>query len=187
MPGLRRRQRGKLKQLLLGVGRKDLFGVEVGTYKGELASWILRRCPVTRLWVVDLWDSEVAAKTMLLKENMTTVEREARRRLKPFGERVVIVKADSAEAANYFLDDQLDFVYIDACHLYEHVKRDVVAWWPKVRKGGVLCGHDYGGMGDVCWGWGVRRAVEEFACERLLEVETDIESRTWWIWNTQQS
>jgi hypothetical protein len=34
-------------------------------------------------------------------------------------------------------------VYIDACHEYEWAKVDFDAWIPKVRIGGLICGHDY--------------------------------------------
>jgi hypothetical protein len=50
--------------------------------------------------------------------------------------------------------EPLDFVYIDGDHSYEGVLRDIHAWTPHVRKGGIIAGHDYR--------WHeVRRAVEE--------------------------
>jgi len=39
--------------------------------------------------------------------------------------------------------NELDLVYIDANHDYDNVKRDIACWYPKVRKGGIMCGHDY--------------------------------------------
>jgi cephalosporin hydroxylase len=49
-----------------------------------------------------------------------------------------------------------DLVYIDASHLEENVVADLEAWYPKVRAGGLLCGHD--------WGYyeGVEKAVHRF-------------------------
>jgi hypothetical protein len=41
-----------------------------------------------------------------------------------------------------FDDHSLDAVFVDGSHLYDDVKRDIEAWMPKVRKGGILFGHD---------------------------------------------
>src|SRR5262249_27042005 len=48
----------------------------------------------------------------------------------------------SIEASALFPDESLDLVFIDGNHGYSHVKEDIQAWLPKVRPGGVLCGHD---------------------------------------------
>ena len=76
--------------------------------------------------------------------------------------RHVLVQA-SPQAARNFADDALDFAFIDGNHLYESVQGDIFAWWPKIRAGGLLAGHDYGVYGDANGKWGVRRAVDEFA------------------------
>jgi predicted O-methyltransferase YrrM len=49
----------------------------------------------------------------------------------------------SEDAVKSFDDETFDVVYIDADHSYESVKRDIASWRPKVKRGGVLCGHDY--------------------------------------------
>ena len=49
----------------------------------------------------------------------------------------------SEEASKHFEDGFFDGVYIDARHEYEYVKHDIELWLPKVKPGGVLCGHDY--------------------------------------------
>lgn len=43
--------------------------------------------------------------------------------------------------------NELDLVYIDAEHDYDNVKRDIACWYPKVRVGGILCGHDWAEIG----------------------------------------
>lgn len=50
---------------------------------------------------------------------------------------------DSAESATMFDDESVDFCFVDASHRAEDVKRDIEAWWPKIKLGGVLAGHDY--------------------------------------------
>ena len=79
----------------------------------------------------------------------------------------------SMEAAEDFGDGSLDFVYIDANHKYVNVSLDLRAWWPKVRPGGVLCGHDYFTHGAV------KKAVDDWAATNDLYVfSTDPD---WWI------
>lgn len=74
------------------------------------------------------------------------------------------IKGVSWETAEKFDDASIDFVFIDADHAYESVKKDILAWFPKVRRGGILAGHDY-----VPSQPGVRRAVDElFGAERKI-------------------
>jgi hypothetical protein len=68
---------------------------------------------------------------------------------------VTPVIAPSVRAARLFADDSLDMVFLDADHSHAAVRADLEAWWPKVRPGGLLAGHDYG------WD-GVARAVHDF-------------------------
>lgn len=37
----------------------------------------------------------------------------------------------------------LDLVYIDAIHDSFNVRRDIKSWFPKIRIGGIICGHDF--------------------------------------------
>lgn len=56
---------------------------------------------------------------------------------------IKLLESDSAEAAGSFADGSVDFVYVDAGHDRESVRRDIAAWLPKVKPGGVLAGDDY--------------------------------------------
>lgn len=53
------------------------------------------------------------------------------------------IEGDSVEAAQQVADESCDFVFVDAAHEYEPVIADLAAWWPKVKKGGIIAGHDY--------------------------------------------
>ena len=66
---------------------------------------------------------------------------------------------DSGMSVDLFEDNSLDFVFIDASHEYEDVKNDILAWLPKVKRGGILAGHDYYVNQD--WFSGVKKAVNE--------------------------
>lgn len=72
-----------------------------------------------------------------------------------------VLRMTSIQAAKIFPDGYFDLVYIDADHTYESVTQDNTVWLPKVREGGVICGHDYSG------GWQpVVDAVDDFFIKR---------------------
>jgi len=68
---------------------------------------------------------------------------------------LVAQKADSAAAAGLYADELFDVVFIDGAHELEAVRRDLAAWMPKLKPGGLLAGHDF-----KTWP-GVTQAVKE--------------------------
>lgn len=78
--------------------------------------------------------------------------------LKPFGERSKILRGLSTDMAKIIDNDSLGFINVDCDHSYEGVKADILAWWPKLKVGGVMAFHDY-----EMPQYGVKRAVTEFA------------------------
>jgi len=82
-----------------------------------------------------------------------------------FAETIKVIESDSAQAASLYADDSCDFVFLDAAHDYESVKSDIQAWWGKVKKDGILAGHDYPYHE-------VNRAVHEFFDAEKIDVGT---------------
>ena len=56
---------------------------------------------------------------------------------------VQVHRISSTEAAGRFSDESVDLVFIDADHTYEGCLADIRAWWPKVKPGGWMLGHDF--------------------------------------------
>ena len=56
---------------------------------------------------------------------------------------IIKIKNFSVKAAEKFDDKSLDCVYLDGRHDYEPVKEDILTWIPKIKDGGIICGHDY--------------------------------------------
>jgi hypothetical protein len=80
--------------------------------------------------------------------------------MKPLDKYYKKIRNNSIEASNQFEDNSLDFVFIDASHEYEDVKKDIQTWLPKIKKNGILAGHDYY-VGEHDYFPGVKRAVDE--------------------------
>jgi len=149
-------------------------GVEVGVYKGEFSFHLLNTWECRRLTSIDPWkefaSSEYIDALNVSREDQERNCREAMTRLAAFGERSNVVRATSSEGACQIADRTLDFAYIDAQHHYEAVREDLLAWYPKVRSGGVLGGHDYLDGAIPSGVYGVKRAVDDFAAARGVEI-----------------
>jgi len=129
-------------------------GVEVGVLYGDTSFHLLNELPTLNLYSVDPYlPYDEPDRTT---QHMAKYEADARRKLSQFGARSIMMKCTSVEAAPAITDGSLDFVFIDAQHTYEACKEDIETWFPKVRPGGFITGHDYR------WD-GVNRAVTEFA------------------------
>ena len=154
------------------------LGAEIGVCKGIFSEHILTHWPGTLL-CIDPWMSYEGYGESQAHENnyLETIQR-----LAPFKDRARIRRQTSLEAIREVIDDSLDFCYIDANHSYEAVRDDLNAWYPKVKRGGILCGDDYTPSPEMKFGnglvYGVTRAVNEFALQHQKNVSIDWTA--WW-------
>ncbi len=155
-------------------------GVEVGVWRGYTSMGLLREFPRLRLYAVDPWMSAAPNPTMPKSvEELMEAEIEYVSITQFASERRNTLRMESIEAALVLGDIQVDFVFIDGNHLYECVKADLAAWWPKVRPGGLFCGHDYIIHRDKRKVFGVQRAVDEWAVDNKRKIEV-APGNIWW-------
>lgn len=127
-------------------------GAEVGAATGITTEFLLRHCQMMRrLFIADDWRPVGTPGHPWAMNNMEKVFKTKFQGDK----RLTILKGLSWEMASQVEDKFLDFAFIDASHDYESVKKDLDAWTPKVRVGGMMCGHDINIVD------GVKKAVEE--------------------------
>lgn len=141
-------------------------GAEIGVKRGIHSQVILSRWKGRKLYLVDPWeeqdDESYVDRANVYQERHNEFLDETLSRMQEFGGRFEILRDYSVEAAKRIPDESLDFVYIDARHDYDSVLEDLHAWYPKVKDGGIIAGHDYlrGLMNGIPYG--VKEAVRKF-------------------------
>jgi len=158
------------------------IGVAWGAFSTELLASRL-----DTLYCIDNWAQRARPRGRRQPWGTSANMRKAIQALKPFGQRAKLWRQESGAAAEALQHRgiQLDFVYIDADHSYEAVRRDLELWWPLVRQGGILAGHDYD-KADMRGCGGVIRAVDHFVdANKLVLYTTDGDRPTvnesWWV------
>ena len=152
---------------------RHLIGAEIGVYKGENAERILSLLNIKQLVLVDPWKEYVDVRTGISVGDSSYFQNLYEEVKNKFSNnsKVRIVRDYSVNAAKMFDNEYFDFVYLDGDHAYEEVLKDLEAWYPKLKKFGVMCGDDYGHPS----GLGVIKAVYEFAYKHkvIVNYETD--------------
>src|SRR3989344_685140 len=134
--------RNDLPELFIELGFK--VGTEIGVKAGELSEGI---CSAgLKLYGVDpylKYDDYIEPET---QQTLNQAMDKASSRLKGFD--FTAIKKTSMSAISDFADESLDFVYIDGNHSFKFVTEDIFEWSKKVKKGGIISGHDYVYLGS---------------------------------------
>jgi hypothetical protein len=145
---------------------KKLIGAEIGVEYGLNAKTMLKLLSIEKLYLIDPYvDQEGASGDRRYEDT--------KRYLAKYGNKIKFIRLTSEKAANE-IPDNLDFVYIDGSHKYKTVKRDIELFYKKVKKGGIIGGHDFWAS-EV----GVCKAVLEFAENNNLKLNGKLTD--WWI------
>lgn len=134
-------------------------GCEVGVWEGKNAAVICDSIPDVKLYLVDPYMNHAYVRKSRGADRLARAKGKAHRRL--VNKNVEFIEMLSEDAIKEIPDESLDFVYIDAEHHYDMVMLDIILWSRKVRKGGILSGHDY--FRDRKHNMGVPAAVKDYA------------------------
>jgi len=131
------------------------FGAEIGVSEGNNAITLLENIDGLQLECIDVWKSKNRYET-------------ARKNLRNYLDKnkCFLYRTTSIEASLLFKDNSLDFIFIDGDHHFDNAMEDLIAWSRKVRKGGIISGHDYYNFRES----GVIEAVNAFIQAHKLDL-----------------
>jgi hypothetical protein len=146
---------------------------EIGVADGDFSSEILAAAAPLCLHLIDPWEHQDRDDYAGDVNNVSDTQQNARfnavlaRFQSEIRRKSVRVYRDYAEdAAVFFADGQLDWIYIDGMHTEEAAYHDLTAYRHKVKRDGFIIGHDYTNHAQAqSWNFGVVEAVNRFVVE----------------------
>lgn len=131
----------------------DLIGIELGIFQAQNFCKLLQCCPnISILYGVDTftpYNDEVYG-TMTVDEKQANYNKIlSLHNIEYCGEKQkakVLIK-DTLEAAKNFEDNSFDFIFLDAYLNEIQAKKELEVWYPKLKNGGIYCGHDFNDKG----------------------------------------
>jgi hypothetical protein len=127
-------------------------GAEVGVSTGANSRFLIDNIPNLHMLCVDPYVAYQRASQRLCDNAF------AKAQARLAGCPVEFIRKTSMEAVKDVPLGSLDFVYIDGDHRFDFVMMDIIEWAKRVRKGGIVCGHDYYKFYEA----GVIRAVDAY-------------------------
>jgi hypothetical protein len=169
-------------------------GAEIGVYKGAFTE---KFCKVgLKMYAIDPWKAFPGqGRTQMIQDRQDFLFGHATRTLSKY-RHCAIIRDTSVGALSQFADQSLDFVYIDGDHVFHRVAEDVVEWTKKVKRGGIISGHDYFctapeaantvcHVGPVIDAWVKVRGIKNFwvfGRSKPIEQEAKDDKYLSWLW-----
>lgn len=170
------------------VGRLDFIrwirelnfktGVEIGVDHANFSHLMVENNTQLKLYGVDPYLKYGEYREYDSQEQMDEIYRQAQERMANYVSDGVyeFIRKPSLEAVKQFKDGSLDFVYIDGNHEADYPYLDIKEWGKKVKKGGMIAGHDY-----------VRIKVLDFTIKDALKKYTrENNIDTWFVLGSYQ-
>jgi predicted O-methyltransferase YrrM len=152
--------------------------VELGCYKGKSTSFIgveiHKRKRDINFFAIDSFQgatNSTDANEIKAYEGISEIEESYTYNVSLIGNKIKTIVSLTDEAAQYFEDGSVDCLFIDAGHSREAVKADIEAWLPKMKRYGIMAGHDF-----HAWE-GVNQAVTE-----VFGAPHKVENDCWFIY-----
>ena len=178
--------RSDVQALIHAIGflGPDIVGAELGVFEGLSFMTLLHNCPnIKTLHGVDSYkpyDDYIKTPydgTIALTFEQPRIEiirsiSFIRQKYSGMTHKIVFHEEDTLEAHKKFEDETFDFIFMDSYLTYEQAKKELDAWYPKMKKGGLFAGHDWDCPA-------IQRAVNEFRTENNIISGMTTYNDTW--------
>ena len=162
----------------------NLVGVEIGVCGGEHARSLLETFDISTLYLVDpyeMYETYAEGEGKNYGDTQLPLSEaflEAKKLLEPFKKNIKWIKKKSEDFVTE-IKTNIDFVYVDGNHDYQFVKKDIELYYPIIKSGGMMGGHDfYNGYAQTHNQ--VVKAVTEFAISK--DIQLYVEQPDWWFY-----
>lgn len=173
----------KLYRYVVNEAKDNSHFVEIGSYLGKstafMAVEIANSGKNIKFDTIDTWEGSKEHGNIdyvynkLLYNNFF-------KNISSLSEYIKPIMGYSFDVVNNYEDSSLDFIFIDAAHDYDSVKKDIEDWYPKLKDDGIIAGHDYN---ERDWP-GVVMAVNEFFGKDNLILFTK-DTTSWLVKNSE--
>jgi len=142
----------------------DVF-VEIGAWLGQssifIAEHIKRKKLKMEFYTIDIFDGEIKDTSFEIKTEVAKEKKIYETFLKNTAhvkDYITTITGNSKEVYKQFKNESIDYLFIDGDHSHEGFKEDIKLWYPKVKIGGIVSGHDY-----IWGGNGVKPIIDSFS------------------------
>lgn len=132
---------------------------EVGVFKAQFSDILLEVLRPAQMFLIDTFEiNDYIAGEFTADQHFDHIQKKY-----AHAANVFLLQNLSWEGLDLLPDDSLDYIYIDADHTYEGVKKDIDVAYQKIRNGGIIQFNDYTTY-SPCeqMEYGVLAAVNEF-------------------------
>ena len=120
----------------------DSIFVESGCYQGNTTKHFIIKLLASKkkftFYAIDNWKLDNVTERN--DDNFRFFENNVGPELMAY---VNVISSDALEAIKHFEDDSVFYCYLDDCHVYGHVTKQIGLWLPKMKDFSILSGDDY--------------------------------------------
>lgn len=121
--------------------------VEIGSWQGQSIMYLAERVKELnkkiKLYTIDIFTVGEQQNDGVVHHTGEDFYQNYLNNIEPLKDYITTIRGSSHDVHTQFENESIDFLFIDGDHSTEAVYKDLTLWYPKVKSGGIISGHDY--------------------------------------------